>query len=151
MIRPAVEGTLRVMRAASNHGVKRVVITSSIAAIETQDPTNVEILDENYWSDLNSQQRVSAYSKSKTLAEKAAWDFLEHLPEGSHKPELVTILPGLILGDYICGGATSSPALVKSIIMNSMPGIPRLAFSAVDMHDVVKAHIEGLFRSEAAN
>ena len=55
MIRPAVEGTLSVMRAASNHGVKRVVITSSIAAIETQDPTNVEILDENYWSDLNSQ------------------------------------------------------------------------------------------------
>ena len=53
MIRPAVEGTLGVMRAATIHCVKRVVITSSIAAIETQDPTNVDILDENYWSDLN--------------------------------------------------------------------------------------------------
>lgn len=55
MIRPAVEGTLGVMRAATIHGVKRVVITSSIAAIETQDPTNVDILDENYWSDLNGR------------------------------------------------------------------------------------------------
>ena len=71
------------------------------------------------------------------MAEKAAWDFVENLPEGSHRPELVTILPGLVLGDYISGGAASSPALIKSIIMNSMPGIPRLAFSAVDMQDVV--------------
>lgn len=142
MIRPAVEGTLSVMRAAVKHRVKRVVVTSSIAAIETQtseflaeDP----VLDESLWSNLEAadEQHMSSYAKAKTLAEKAAWDFLENLAPGEHRPELVTILPGLVLGEYICGGASSSPALIKSIIMNSMPGIPRLAFSAVDMSDVV--------------
>ena len=63
----------------------------------------------------------------------------------------MTILPGLVLGEYICGGTSSSPALIKSIIMDSMPGIPRLAFSAVDMEDVIQAHIKGLFVPEAAN
>lgn len=152
MIRPAVDGTLGVMRAACTHGVKRIVLTSSVAAIETQTfETTIDILDETYWSDFSHTERVSSYSKSKTMAEKAAWDFLESVPESQHKPELVTILPGLVLGEYICGGAASSPALIKSIIMNTMPGIPRLAFSAVDMKDVVQAHINGLFRAEAAN
>ena len=63
----------------------------------------------------------------------------------------MTILPGLVVGDYICGGVSSSPALIKSIIMNTMPGIPKLGFSVVDIEDVVQAHIRGLFRAEAAN
>ena len=94
---------------------------------------------------------MSSYAKAKTLAERAAWDFLENLPSDQYRPELVTILPGLVLGEYICGGTSSSPALIKSIIMNSMPGIPRLAFATVDMKDVVQAHIKGLFEEEAAN
>ena len=95
------------------------------------------VLDETNWSNLESQQPMSSYAKAKTLAERAAWDFLEKLPSDQYRPELVTILPGLVLGEYICGGTSSSPALIKSIIMNSMPGIPRLAFAAVDMKDVV--------------
>ena len=96
-------------------------------------------LDETHWSDMNlvGEKRVSVYSQSKTLAERAAWDFLKEVPEGEKKPELVTILPGLVLGDYICGGVSSSPALIKSLLMNTMPGIPRLGFSAVDMSDVI--------------
>lgn len=140
MIRPSVEGTLNVMRASLKYGVKRVVLTSSVAAIETQSSELADqdpILDETYWSDLDSQERVSSYAKAKTLAEKAAWDFLAQLPEGQQGPELVTILPGLVLGEYICGGTSSSPALIKSIIMNTMPGIPRIAFSSVDIKDVV--------------
>ena len=67
-----------------------------------------------------------------------------------HKPELVAILPGLVLGEYICGGVTSSPALIKSIIMNTLPGVPHMAFSVVDMVDVVEAHMKGLFEPAAA-
>ena len=154
MIRPAVEGTLSVMRAAVKHKVKRVVVTSSIAAIETQTPEIMAedpILDETNWSNLETPQTISSYARAKTMAERAAWDFLEQIAADEYKPELVTILPGLVLGEYICGGTSSSPALIKSIIMNSMPGIPRLAFSAVDMKDVVQAHIKGLFLEEAAN
>ena len=62
----------------------------------------------------------------------------------------MTILPGLVLGEYICGGVTSSPALIKSIVMNTLPGVPHMAFSVVDMSDVVEAHIKGLFEPEAA-
>ena len=152
-ILPAVEGTLSVMRAALKHGVKRVVMTSSIAAVETQSEETMEsdpVLDETYWSELDSGQRIAAYSRSKTVAEKAAWDFLKEIPNGQPKPELVTILPGLVLGEFICGGISSSPALIKSIIQNSLPGIPRIVFSAVDMDDVVQAHIKGLFTPEAA-
>ena len=154
MIKPAVEGTLSVMRAAVKYGVKRVVITSSLGAIESQSPELMEedpILDETYWSDLELPIRISSYQKSKTLAERAAWDFLAQLPEDQHKPELVTILPGFILGEYICGGISSSPGVIKSIIMNTVPGVPRLSFSCVDIEDVVQAHIKGLFVAEAAN
>ena len=140
MIRPSVDGTLSVMRAAQKHGVKRVVITSSIGAVETQSSELLEqdpVLDETHWSQLDGQQRVSSYARAKTMAEKAAWDFLAEIPEDQHKLELVTILPGLVLGEYICGGISSSPALIKSIVMNTMPGIPRIGFSCVDMKDVV--------------
>lgn len=128
------------MRAAQKHHVKRVVMTSSIAAVETQSQETMDsdpVLDETFWSQLDIGQSVSAYSQSKTIAEKAAWDFLKELPEDEPRPELVTILPGLVLGEFICGGVSSSPALIKSIIENALPGIPRIAFSAVDMSDVV--------------
>ena len=109
------------------------------------------VLDETHWSQLNAEGvRVSTYNKSKTITEKEAWKYLAELPEGNHKPELVTILPGLVLGEYICGGVTSSPALIRSIIMNTLPGVPHMAFSVVDIKDVVEAHFKGLFEAEAA-
>ena len=78
LIKPAVEGTLAVMRAAHKHKVKRVVITSSVAAIFEGHPENAtpESFNENHWSiEANLTQRTDFYSKSKTMAEKAAWDF----------------------------------------------------------------------------
>ena len=79
MIRPAVEGTLAVLKAAYKHKVKRVVITSSLSAIMMKNPENVkDKFDENDWSDLEA---CSAYDKSKTLAERAAWEYLYSLPE----------------------------------------------------------------------
>ena len=90
-----------------------------------------------------------AYGKSKTLSEKAAWDFLNEIPDGDYKPELATILPGFVVGEYITGGIASSPALIKALMMNTLPGIPRLSFPCVDIHDVVKAHFNALFKTAA--
>ena len=102
MVLPSLQGALSIMRAASKHSVKRVVITSSAAAIESQTPETMlchPVLDESHWSQLNAEGvRVSAYGKSKTIAEKAAWNFLKEIPDDAQKPELVTILPGLVLG-----------------------------------------------------
>jgi len=98
LIKPAVEGTLAVMRAAHKHKVKRVVITSSVASIMMKTNTNKkDSYNEDDWSDLEA---CGAYEKSKTLAEKAAWDFLYSLPK-EEQFELVTINPSLILGPSI--------------------------------------------------
>ena len=91
MIKPAVDGVINVMKAASKNKVKRVVITSSIAAVCTQKPAgDPHRYSEEHWTDLDAVS-YSAYSKSKTLAEKAAWNFHETAGEDAHIPEIVTI------------------------------------------------------------
>lgn len=100
-ITPAVNGVLFVMEAARKYKVKRVVITSSVAATSYRTPeTQPERYDETHWS--NHLINVT-YAKSKTLAEQAAWNFLKEIPEGEHKPELVTLLPALIVGPNVGG------------------------------------------------
>ncbi|MEP6896799.1 MAG: NAD-dependent epimerase/dehydratase family protein, partial [Chloroflexota bacterium] len=81
LIRPAKEGTLRVLRAAANNGVKRVVLTSSVAAISAGYPREKTHFDEKDWS-LSDSPTIGAYPKSKTLAERAAWEFIKNLPPG---------------------------------------------------------------------
>ena len=94
----------------------------------------MDIYDENSWSNVEGQVKgFDAYAKGKTLAEKAAWDYLKNLSEEQHKPELVTILPGFAVGSYITGGIASSPALIKALLVNSLAGIPRLSFPCVDI------------------
>jgi len=98
IIKPAVEGTMAVVRAVHKYKVKRVVITSSVAAIMFQtDETSKDLYNENDWSNLAG---CDAYEKSKTLAEQAAWDFQKSLPE-NERFELVTINPSMILGPSI--------------------------------------------------
>lgn len=93
LIKPAVEGTMAVLRAAHKHKVKRVVVTSSCAAIFVQSPKNhKELFTEEDWTDVTV---AGAYEKSKTLAERAAWDFVNSLPQ-EERFELVTINPFLI-------------------------------------------------------
>jgi nucleoside-diphosphate-sugar epimerase len=105
LIRPAVEGTLAVMKAAHKHKVKRVVITSSCASIMIQKEENSKpVYTEQDWSDVTI---AAPYEKSKTLAERAAWDFLKALPE-SERFELTIINPGLILGPSLIPGDFAS-------------------------------------------
>lgn len=111
-IKPAVEGTLAILRAAHKHRVKRVVFTSSMSAVGMKSPENKkDYYDENDWSDIPA---CSAYDKSKTLAERAAWEFLYALPE-EERFEMVAINPVFILGPALVP-TDSSPTAIKMLM-----------------------------------
>jgi len=136
LIRPAREGTLNVLEAALANGVKKVIVTSSIAAVMYGRAD--KICNEDDWS---IDAKCGAYEKSKTYAEQAVWDFLKK-HEG--KIEIATVNPGLVLGPTFSKNAFTSGALVEKIFKNQMPGIPRLSFPLVDVRDVAIAHFKAL-------
>ncbi|MFT7520806.1 MAG: dihydroflavonol-4-reductase, partial [Kiritimatiellia bacterium] len=133
VITPAVQGTLRVLRAAAAAGVRRVVLTSSAAAIINCD---AEVYTEAHWSD---PERCTTYPKSKTLAERAAWDFVDAQPE-SERLELVTCNPSLVLGPLLNDRMSLSIEPVRRLMSQSIPAIPHVGFSIVDVRDVAIAH-----------
>ncbi len=133
LIRPAVQGTLRVLRACAASGtVRRVVVTSSVAAVAPHHP-GPEPLTEANWADVDSDD---AYQKSKTLAERAAWDFVRAQPG----PELVVINPGLVLGPVQHAAAGTSLEPIRRLLARDIPGVPRLGWAIVDVRDVAAAH-----------
>jgi nucleoside-diphosphate-sugar epimerase len=147
LIKPAVEGTMAVMRAAHKHKVKRVVITSSVVAIYfSADKKKVDFSVED-WSDLKV---ADAYGKSKTMAERAAWDFQASLPE-EERFEIVTINPGMVLGPNLNKASFSSGDIVKKLMMKELPGLPVMQFPVVDVRDVAEAHLQGILKPAAAN
>ena len=91
-----------------------------------------------------------AYSKSKTLAEKAAWDFMSNLPEEERIP-IVTINPGFILGPNLNAAGFSSGDVVKKILLGKFPGMPKVQFATVDVRDCATAHLNAVLRDEANN
>lgn len=142
LIRPAVEGTLRAMKAAKSSGVKRIILTSSVAAIYGRDlPLGKTEFDETLWTDVTHPIGQVAYTKSKTLAEKAAWDFIQ-----SDAPEiaLTTINPVLVLGAPLDKNFGSSISLVERILKGSDPMLPDLRFAIVDVRDVAKMHVDAI-------
>lgn len=148
---PAVEGTKRILKACLNAGtVKRVVLTSSISAVHGEY-TNEDgrVYEEEDWSDVHSPA-MDAYAKSKTLAEKAAWDFIQALPAGK-KMELATVNPSLVMGPSISGVVCTSLELIKRLMDGSMPLIPRLYIAVCDVRDVALAHLQAMIVPEAAN
>jgi len=142
LIKPAVEGTQRVLTAAKKAGVKRVVLTSSIVAVTAGLPTGRYGTDS--WSNLNAN--IGAYAKSKTLAEKAAWEFVK---DGSM--ELVTINPGFILGPPLgAAGDGQSVSMVSDFISGKFPMIPDIAMGMIDVRDVARLHLAALESPDAA-
>mmetsp|Transcript_15607 Transcript_15607/g.26369 ORF Transcript_15607/g.26369 Transcript_15607/m.26369 type:complete len:158 (+) Transcript_15607:207-680(+) len=129
IIKPAVEGTLAAMEAGRVNKIKRIVITSSTMAIDGGIGHNRVYLTTEDWTDLKEAQ---AYPKSKTLAEKAAWEFQAKLPE-SEKFEVVTINPGFILGKSLVNCPFSSGDVVKRILLRELPMIPNYYFGSVDV------------------
>ncbi len=145
LIIPAREGTLRVLRAARKAGVKRVVMTSSFAAIGYSINPRGHIFTENDWTDEHAP--VQAYIKSKTIAEKAAWHFISEQGEGL---ELTVINPVGIFGPVIGGIVPASyEGVVKAIIDGTVTESPQFTFGVVDVRDVADIHIKAMLLSEA--
>ena len=143
LIRPAVDGTLRVLRAAAGSGsVRRVVLTSSIAAINSGHEPSDKVYSERDWS---NPDRSAPYPKSKTLAERAAWEFAE-----GKSFELVAVHPGLVLGPVLRRESTTSTDVVRMLLSHSVPGSPRMAFAPVDVRDVAVGHRLAMERPQAA-
>lgn len=148
LVVPAREGALRALRAASENGVKRVVMTSSLAAIASgRSRDDGHRFDENDWSDLT--RPMGAYEKSKTVAERAAWDFVKALP-AERRLELVCINPGYVLGPSLLGVDNTSNEIVGKLLRREVPGVPRLSFPLVDVRDVAHAHVLAMTNEKAA-
>lgn len=140
LIVPAREGTLRVLRASRDAGVKRVVLTSSFAAIGYGHKVRETPFNETDWTDPNGDD-VAPYTKSKTLAERAAWDFLSR--EGGSL-ELSVINPVAVFGPVLGPDYSASILLVQKMMDGAMPGTPQLYFGAVDVRDVADLHIRAM-------
>ena len=137
-IKPAVEGTLRVLKACADADVQKVVLTSSFAAVGYGHPREKQVYTEEDWSSVDGE--ISAYAKSKTLAEKAAWEFVENLEE-SKKFDLTVINPVAVTGPMLTSDIGSSNDFLLKLISGSMPACPKIHMGYIDVRDVAKAHI----------
>ncbi|HVT89948.1 MAG TPA: aldehyde reductase [Tepidisphaeraceae bacterium] len=145
VVRPAVDGVLRVLRAARNASVRRVVFTSTCGAIYYGHPLRAEPFDETNWTNVDSGD-MSAYVKSKALAERAAWDFLKN--EGGAL-ELSVVNPSGIFGPALGPDYSSSLDLIKRLLNGSMRACPDLWFGVVDVRDVADLHLRAMISPEA--
>ena len=147
LIVPAREGTLRVLRAAARNGVKRTVLTSSIVSMMEGHDDYSRPLTEADWS--NPDRDIGAYPKSKTLAERAAWAFMES-DENESDMELVVINPGLVLGPILDPERVgASMRMVEQMLSGGYPGSPKVYFNLVDVRDVASAHVAAMTASDA--
>jgi nucleoside-diphosphate-sugar epimerase len=144
LIVPAREGALRVLRASRDAGVKRVVQTSSFAAIGYGSNPPDRTFTEEDWTDPTGD--VGAYAKSKTLAERAAWDFVAREGGGL---ELSVVNPVGVFGPVLGPDISTSILIVQRLMDGSMPGCPRLSFGIVDVRDVADLHLRAMTNREA--
>ena len=146
MIKPAVEGTLRALNAAKKAGIKKVVLTSSTVAMAGDKKKNH--LTQESWTDAKID-KVSAYMKSKTLAERAAWDFYNNQTAGN-KMELTVVNPGPIYGPTLTGNLTgASMSMIKDMITGKMPMQPNAHYVMSDVRDIAKIHVAAMENDES--
>jgi len=147
IIKPAVEGTLRALKAAKKAGVKRMVLTSSMVAMMGDAKGTIEVNSKS-WTNVNAKG-ISAYVKSKTLAEKSAWEFIKK-QDDEQLLELVTIHPGPVYGPTLSGNLKGeSMAMYKQLITGKMPLLPQFAINISDVRDVAKIHVAALKNDKA--
>jgi len=145
LIRPAVDGTVRVLRAARDAGVKRVVLTSSFAAVGYGHGDQAAAYTEADWTNVDGPA-VQPYMKSKTLAERAAWDFVEREGNGL---ELTVVNPVGIFGPVLNEDLSTSIEIIKRMLEGGLPGAPRLYFGVVDVRDVAGMQIKAMTAPQA--
>jgi dihydroflavonol-4-reductase len=144
LIVPAREGTLRVLRAALGAGVDRVVLTSSVAAVGGSTSHSPVPLTEESWTDADNP-KLTPYTRSKTIAERAAWDLVR---ERGEEGRLAVVNPGAILGPLLSDDRSFSLELIERLL-KGMPGTPRLGYSIVDVRDVVDLQLRAMTAPEA--
>ncbi|MDA9491887.1 SDR family oxidoreductase [Bradyrhizobium sp. CCBAU 11361] len=137
-VRPAVDGNLRVLRAARGAGVRRVVLTSAFGAIGVGHKPRNRPFDETDWSDLTGD--VAAYQRSKTLAERASWNFVAGEGRGL---ELAAVNPTTVLGPALGPDYSHSIRLIKNVL-DGQPGCPKINTCVVDVRDVADLHLRAM-------
>src|SRR5262245_29908654 len=145
LIVPAREGTLRVLRAALDAGVERLVLTSSVAAIRGGNEGLDRSLSESDWSDL-SKPGLTPYLQSKTLAERAAWELAD---QRGARDRVAAVNPGIVIGPLLSDDRSASLQAVERLL-RGMPAIPRLGFNFVDVRDLADLQLRAMSRPEAA-
>ena len=146
LVVPARDGTLRALRFARDAGVKRVVLTSSIAAITYGlDSSPAKPLDETSWTD-ETHSDTSPYVRSKTIAEKAAWAFMK--AEGGAL-ELTTINPGAVLGPVLGSDFSASILIVQKLLSGAFPACPNIGFALADVRDIADLHVRAMTSDKA--
>jgi nucleoside-diphosphate-sugar epimerase len=145
LIVPARDGTLRVLRAAREGRVERVVLTSSFVAIGYGQKPRTASFDERDWTDLNGPG-LTAYAKSKTIAERAAWDFIASEGNGL---ELSVINPVGIFGPALGPDYATSVEIVQRFLDGAIPVCPRISFGGVDVRDVADLHLRAMINPAA--
>ncbi len=143
MVKMAVEGTLRVMKAAKAAGVKRVVLTSASGAVISGHKSHTEIFTEKDWTDLSGN--IDAYQRSKTMAELAAWEFAK-----KENMELSAVNPVAVMGPVLGQDYSHSNQIIKGMLTGKMPFLLNIGFDCVDARDVADLHLLAMTRSEAA-
>ena len=144
LIVPAREGTRRVLGAALDAGVRRTVVTSSIAAIRLGEDSEPRPLDERDWTDPDAPG-LTPYVRSKAIAERAAWDMVD---ERGERERLAVVNPGAILGPVLSEDRSYSLEVVERML-TGMPGVPKLGFNLVDVRDVVALELAAMAAPEA--
>ena len=146
-IRPATEGILRILKFAKQTGVKRVVMTSNFGAVGFTQRDKNRLTTEADWTDANAKG-LSLYEKSKTLAEKAAWDYIK---TNGRNLEFTTINPVAILGPSLDAHISGSFILLQILVNGTLKAIPNLPLNVVDVRDVADLHIRAMENPHAAN
>ncbi|MDO8358607.1 MAG: NAD-dependent epimerase/dehydratase family protein [Devosia sp.] len=147
VIRPAMEGTARVLKFAHEAGIRRIVLTSSIATVGYGhgQTSGTRVYNETHFTNLENMRWTWAYCIGKTRAERAAWAYAK-----ANGMELTTIHPGAIIGPALDDDASISLGMVSGLLDNSMPALPSNGFSIIDVRDVADLHVAALEHPEAA-
>ena len=146
-IRPAVDGTMRALRAAKSAGIKRVVLTSSMVSMLENADKSIKV-DSESWTNVKAKN-ISAYAKSKTLAEQASWDFI-NAQQDTPKMELAVVNPGPVFGPSLSGDLTgASMGMFTNMLQGKMPMIPQASINMSDVRDIAKIHVLALENEKA--
>ena len=145
LIEPALEGTLRALEAGKKNNIKKFILTSSMASVAYGH--KAKICNKNNWTEISNQ--VGAYVRSKTIAEKAAWEFLQ---KNNVPFPMTTIHPGMVFGPLISSEIRGASAtLITNMISGKFPALPEIFFTIVDVRDIANLHVNSIKNQNSDN